>query len=245
MNAVHEARHANRRAWLRNHTQALHTRLDSSPPLRALLQPGLTSLAYRDIMAAMYTAHAQLEPALLALDGARPPALSAYASRLTLITLEIARHHDGQASMPLVHVDATQEPTSIRGSTSTLASASTSSLLSALTPAHTYASAAGKHTVTDTATPAQLQSRYLGLRYVLEGATQGSRFIQRSLQQHNPGLHIGPDSYWATLATNSTAWSCLCDIIDDKNHAIDDTELLAGATLGFNTFINTFYNAAT
>lgn len=231
MNATHEACHAGRRAWLRNHTQALHTQLDSSAPLRALLRPGLTSRVYLGIMAAMYRAHAKLEPELLALDSARPPALPAYTSRLALITLEMSRHCTDRAALPPAHIGATQQTASDAGL--------------GLASAHTLTPAAGKRPYPGTATPAQLQSRYLGLRYVLEGATQGSRFIQRSLQQHNPGLHIGLDSYWATLAANASDWSCLCDIIDDKNTAIDNTELLAGATLGFSTFIHTFNNAAT
>lgn len=221
MDAIHEARHASRQGWLRNHTQALHARLDSSAPLRALLQPGLTSLAYQRIMAAMYTAHAQVEPELLALDSARPPALPAYASRLTLISLEIARLHNNGPTASPAHVGA------------------------ALASTHTLASAGDKRHAPETSISSQRQSRYLGLRYVLEGATQGSRFIQRSLQKHNPGLRVGPDSYWATLADNSNAWSCLCDIINDQCTDIDDSELLAGATLGFKIFINTFYNTAT
>ncbi|OXR50044.1 MULTISPECIES: biliverdin-producing heme oxygenase [unclassified Pusillimonas] len=221
MNAAHEARHAGRQAWLRNHTQALHARLDSSAPLRALLQPGLTSVAYQRVMAAMYTAHAQVEPELLALDSARPPALPAYASRLTLISLEIARHNNDGTTVTPAHVGT------------------------ALAPTHTFVSPADKRHALEAIISSQQQSRYLGLRYVLEGATQGSRFIQRSLQQHNPGLRVGPDSYWATLANNSNAWSCLCDIINDQSTDIDDAELLAGATLGFKIFINTFYSTAT
>lgn len=239
MDAINEARNASRQGWLRNHTQALHARLDSSAPLRALLQPGLTSLAYQRIMAAMYTAHAQVEPELLALDSARPTALPAYASRLALITREVTRHHNDDTATPPSHIGAAQ------GSGSDTVSGSSSTSASTLASAHMLAAVAGECPAPNTVTLTKLQSRYLGLRYVLEGATQGSRFIQKSLQQHNPGLRIGPDSYWATLAANSGGWSCLCDIIDNKYTVIDDTELLAGATLGFETFINTFYNAAT
>lgn len=83
-------------------------------------------------------------------------------------------------------------------------------------------------------------SYYLGMRYVLEGATQGSRFIYRSLMQHNPQLGVDNHSYWATLAADTSTWQAICQQLAPGNARLSTHELLAGATLAFNLFINTF-----
>jgi heme oxygenase len=59
----------------------------------------------------------------------------------------------------------------------------------------------------------ELEGRYLGLRYVLEGATQGARVISRRLSQHLPELLEGRFAYWRVQQREAAAWTELLRVL--------------------------------
>jgi heme oxygenase len=50
------------------------------------------------------------------------------------------------------------------------------------------------------------EGRYLGLRYVLDGATQGARGIAPRLAEHLPELLAGPFAFWRLQLDEAGAW---------------------------------------
>lgn len=50
------------------------------------------------------------------------------------------------------------------------------------------------------------EGRYLGLRYVLDGATQGARGIAPRLAEHLPELPAGPFAFWRLQLDEAGAW---------------------------------------
>lgn len=82
-------------------------------------------------------------------------------------------------------------------------------------------------------------STYLGSRYVLEGASQGTPHVLRALQHHHPEWPLHPEGYWHTLLAQVPAWRQLCLLLDTpQNHKpVTLSELQQGATWVFESFI--------
>ena len=82
-------------------------------------------------------------------------------------------------------------------------------------------------------------SAYLGGRYVLEGASQGTPYVIRALRNHHPAWPLHPEGYWHTLLTQVPAWRQLCHLLDtpQNDRPVSLSELKRGATWVFESFI--------
>lgn len=83
-------------------------------------------------------------------------------------------------------------------------------------------------------------SAYLGIRYVLEGATQGARFITARLQKYCPQVLEKSQSYWDHQAHMSHHWHVLLEYLRTEQRHIEPGALLQGADATFNHFIQVF-----
>lgn len=83
-------------------------------------------------------------------------------------------------------------------------------------------------------------SLYVGIRYVLEGASQGSRFITRRLQQNAPDLLENSPSYWAHQSRMMNHWQALVAHLENSPESLNATDLLAGARGAFSQFLALF-----
>ncbi|HCP77060.1 MAG: hypothetical protein CML19_11660 [Pusillimonas sp.] len=82
-------------------------------------------------------------------------------------------------------------------------------------------------------------SAYLGSRYVLEGASQGTPHVMRALEKHHPAWPLHPRGYWHTLLKQEHAWHQLCQLLDSPQMrpTLELAELIRGATWVFESFI--------
>lgn len=82
-------------------------------------------------------------------------------------------------------------------------------------------------------------SAYLGSRYVLEGASQGTPHVIRALERYHPTWPLHPNGYWHALITQAPVWRQLCLLLDtpQTNKPVTLTELKQGATWVFESFI--------
>lgn len=199
--------------WLRRQTQALHHQLDHSPLLQALMQPPLTPAVYVDCLRHLRAAHNITEPWIRALAGTKPSALPAYQSRL------IALDHDIHALVHHFNITPRPGPT----------------FSSCQLPAAFDASTEPSLRVR--------QSHYLGVRYVLEGASQGARVISARLQKSSPQLLEASSEYWLFQSRMMSNWKALTEQLDGVQ-ALCPEALLRGAQLAFRQFIDVFNTQA-
>ena len=203
-------------AWLREQTRTRHQTLDRSPLLNALLQPGLDPDTYVRCLRHLHAAHASTEAWLAGLASHAPAALPAYQPRLPALREDIeqlTRH------VP----DAARE-------TAAPACASDAAIQSKDTPGD------------GTALPYWHDgiAAYLGIRYVLEGATQGARFITARLLKHCPQMLEKSRSYWDHQAHMSQHWHALLEYLRTEQRHIEPGALRQGADATFSHFIQVF-----
>jgi heme oxygenase (biliverdin-IX-beta and delta-forming) len=86
--------------------------------------------------------------------------------------------------------------------------------------------------------------QYLGLRYVVEGSTQGGAFIARRLRQNLPELlPAGAFAFWNVQESAAACWPCLCKTIDEVGRASEHSDhMLSAAKTAFQFFIDCFSN---
>lgn len=87
-----------------------------------------------------------------------------------------------------------------------------------------------------TGTPSGSTGYYLGLRYVLEGATQGSRIIAAQLRRHHPELLATHHAYWDHQAQVTPHWSIVCHYLDTTPLCI--TDITHGAQACYHHFLS-------
>lgn len=58
-------------------------------------------------------------------------------------------------------------------------------------------------------------ARYFGLRYVLDGASQGGRHIERRLRKNAPELAARAFAFWTVQGRVAAQWPALCDHITE------------------------------
>jgi heme oxygenase len=85
------------------------------------------------------------------------------------------------------------------------------------------------------------EGQYWGSRYVLEGATQGSKFIALKLRKHLPQIVAGAFAFWEIQLQLAQEWPLVCDHL---NHICPKgdakQQLLHGADIAFSTFSSCF-----
>ena len=85
-------------------------------------------------------------------------------------------------------------------------------------------------------------AHYLGLRYVLEGSTQGARLISARLEANLPQLRAGCFAYWQLQREAAADWPSLCACLEDvKPDQAEDS--LRAAEAAFSIFIDAFLAA--
>lgn len=67
-----------------------------------------------------------------------------------------------------------------------------------------------KHAENLTPIEAQIPEHYFGLRYAIDGSTQGGRFIERRLRENLPELATRVFSYWDAQMRAGEQWPMLC-----------------------------------
>lgn len=83
-------------------------------------------------------------------------------------------------------------------------------------------------------------SLYVGIRYVLEGASQGARFITIRLQQNAPQLLEHGCSYWQHQSRMMNHWQSLITLLGQAPQSIQPADLLNGARSAFGQFLAVF-----
>lgn len=82
---------------------------------------------------------------------------------------------------------------------------------------------------------------YWGARYVLEGATQGSKFIASRLRKHLPQLEPSAFEFWKLQLRLAQEWAVVCEHLSESAPKGDSTlQLLGGADIVFNTYLRCF-----
>jgi heme oxygenase len=83
--------------------------------------------------------------------------------------------------------------------------------------------------------------QYWGSRYVLEGATQGSKIIASQLLKHLPQLVPHAFAFWELQLHLAQQWTVLCTHMAQSAPKGDaKQQLLDGAHIAFDTFSNCF-----
>lgn len=81
----------------------------------------------------------------------------------------------------------------------------------------------------------------LGLRYVLEGATQGSRVIAPRLAVHLPQIVPGAFGFWRGQQALALDWPAICEALERTAlGAEDQRQAMEGASCAFLAFIACF-----
>lgn len=202
---------ADLRDALRRATKDLHQQLDQAPEQRALLQPGLTVERYGTILHMHLHALTISEASLAALELARPDDLAPYRSRLPALEAELA------ALAALSTLAPTWAPTwaTSHGAgpslgttpTSTWAPNQTATRLEPTVPPVALRPV-GAAPDTD---PALALGTYLGVRYVLEGSTQGAAVILRRLLRNLSEWGTHAFGFWRVQADEAPAWQALAE----------------------------------
>jgi heme oxygenase len=82
---------------------------------------------------------------------------------------------------------------------------------------------------------------YLGLRYVVDGSTQGGAFIERRLRKNIPELASRAFSLWGVQEKAAAGWPLLCAAIDDVSEKSEQAEeIIDAANAAFQLFIECF-----
>lgn len=81
-------------------------------------------------------------------------------------------------------------------------------------------------------------AHYLGMRYVVEGSTQGARLIFAHLERSLPQLAGKGFEYWQVQLETSATWPLFCDCLDHAG--LDVESLVQGAETAFSVFIDAF-----
>jgi heme oxygenase len=83
--------------------------------------------------------------------------------------------------------------------------------------------------------------QYWGSRYVLEGATQGSKFIALQLRKHLPQVVPHAFAFWDIQLRLAQEWPLVCDHLEQICPVGDaKQQLLDGADIAFSTFSSCF-----
>jgi heme oxygenase len=89
--------------------------------------------------------------------------------------------------------------------------------------------------------PIRTEWHYWGSRYVLEGATQGSKFIASQLLKHLPQLVPRAFAFWELQLQLAQEWTVLCDhLAKSAPKGAAKQQLLDGAHTAFDTFSSCF-----
>ncbi|WP_200241122.1 biliverdin-producing heme oxygenase [Lamprobacter modestohalophilus] len=224
--------HSSLHQRLKANTTAWHSRLDSTPGLRQLIRPELTLTQYVAALQGLLDAHRRVEHQLQQLaddhPGICPNGLPAYRPRVPALLSDLSR------------LASKTDPT--RTSTSTTAPISAPpAIRSAPEPAQsqqspTASALASAHSVV------LAQARYLGMRYVLEGATQGGKMISARVTAQLPQLLTEQAcAYWTLLDAASTDWTALArSLARPAEDAAELAAITAGAVHAYQCFLDTF-----
>lgn len=205
----------NLRTTLRTGTDDLHRRLDAHPWQRAVLQPGLTLERYAAYLASHAVAYERCERDIAALADRRPETLSVFQPRTPALRADLA---------------------SIEAVTGQRVGRSTGD-----GDVVVNGFAAGRHDGSVGNDDAHRLGRYLGLRYVLDGATRGGVFIADRLTTYLPTLVDGPFAFWTFLAAEAPAWNRLTKVLAARpaDDEVAEASRLA-AREAFSVFLEAF-----
>ncbi|MCF7995893.1 MAG: biliverdin-producing heme oxygenase [Chromatiaceae bacterium] len=220
--SLHQRLKANTKAW--------HSRLDSTPGLRQLIHPELTLTQYVAALQGLLEAHRAAEQQLQQLANSHPgvcsDGLPAYRPRVPALLSDLSR----LASK----TDPTRTTAPISASSAIRSAPEPEPAQSQQSP--TASALASAHSVV------QAQARYLGMRYVLEGATQGGKMISARVTAQLPQLLTEQAcAYWTLLDAASADWTALARSL--ARPAEDDKELAAitaGAVQAYHCFLDAF-----
>jgi len=82
---------------------------------------------------------------------------------------------------------------------------------------------------------------YIGLRYVLEGASQGSEFIAARLKKNLPLLASQAYSFWNMQLEASRQWPFFCEFINQPAKCVAcERQMIQAAKITFQIFIECF-----
>lgn len=81
-------------------------------------------------------------------------------------------------------------------------------------------------------------AHYFGMRYVVEGSTQGARLIFAQLEKNLPQPAGAGFAYWRVQREAATGWPLFRDCLDQAG--VEPEALVQGAEAAFSVFIDAF-----
>ncbi|MEA3640527.1 MAG: biliverdin-producing heme oxygenase [Lamprobacter sp.] len=246
---------------LKANTTAWHSRLDSTPGLRQLIRPELTLAQYVTALQGLLDAHRRVEHQLQQLvedhPGICPNLLPVYRSRVPALLSDLSRLASKTA--PTSTPSQISEPSSIQPEPETGGDAAANAERSPMAanqsghqshlpypyqPAQSQQSRQSPtaSALTGAGSAAQAQAHYLGIRYVLEGATQGGKMISAQVTVQLPRLHAEQAvAYWTLLDAASADWTALAHLLArPAKDAEEVAAISAGAVHAYQCFLDTF-----
>lgn len=206
-------------AALRAGTDALHRRLDGHAWQRAVLQPGLTLDVYAAYLASHAVAYERCEPDIAALEDWRPDGLPPYEPRIPALRADLA-------SIEAIIGHRVEPP-----------AGGDDLVMNGVSTGRANGPAGGADDDDD----ARRLGRYLGVRYVLDGATQGGFVIAARLTSFLPTLADGPFAFWDRLAAEASTWDRLKQVLATRAPDDDVAEAaLPAAQETFTVFLKAF-----
>jgi heme oxygenase len=85
---------------------------------------------------------------------------------------------------------------------------------------------------------ADAAAHYLGMRYVLEGSTQGARLISMRLEQNLPQLREKTFNYWQLQRDAAAVWPTFIRCLDQTGVGVEPFS--RGAEAAFSVFLDAF-----
>ena len=225
---------------LKANTTAWHSRLDSTPALRQLIRPELTLEQYVAALRGLMLAHSEVERWLQQITDVYadvcPDDLPAYRPRVPALTADLARlatriARTSSASDTISSGEAVRQSSSHRSP-----------------PLPVERIQLEQQAVPTAAEVCRARSRdearahYIGIRYVLEGATQGGKMISKRITTQLPQLQAEEAfAYWRLLDAASAGWTALSQsLARPPQHSSELAAMTAGAEAVYRCFIDAF-----
>jgi heme oxygenase len=221
---------------LKAHTSHKHAELDSTAALRRLIRPGLTLAQYAEALQGLLHGHCEVELQLLMLaEQVTPSGTEASLSPGALPNSEALPSSEALSSyrprVPALRADLNRLASLLDGAKTVF-----------LRQDHSPPKSPNRPGTPSSSSAAEVRAGYLGIRYVLEGATQGGQLIWTRVSAQLPEL-IAADAiaYWTLLEDARADWSELTKLLarpDNRSEEID--ALIAGAEAAYQGFIDSF-----
>lgn len=224
-------------------TSNWHSRLDSTPALRQLIRPDLTLEQYLEALHGLMLAHTEVEQWLQQMTDACmdvcPHELPPYRPRVPALAADLTRLATRTAPWT--------SPSVVRPSSEASRQSNTNRSPPLPVEGVQLAQQAVPTTAEVSKAPSldEARAHYLGIRYVLEGASQGGKMISTRVATQLPQLQAEEAfAYWTLLDAASDDWTALSqNLARAPQHSGELAAMTAGAEAVYRCFVDAFMPA--